>query len=35
MIVYFETIKGQTWAVVLNEQGDVVSRRLVRRREAA
>jgi hypothetical protein len=35
MIVYWETINGETWAVILDERGDVVERRLVMRRKAA
>jgi len=29
MISYYETIRGATWAVVLNEKGEVISRRQV------
>lgn len=29
MIVYFEVIAGVTWAVVLNERGDILYRRRV------
>lgn len=35
MIVYYETINGETWAVVLNEQGDVLYRMIVRERKSA
>lgn len=29
MISYYETIRGATWAIVLNEKGEVVSRQRV------
>jgi hypothetical protein len=29
MISFYETVGGKTWAVVLNEKGDVVTRRQV------
>ena len=29
MISYYETVRGATWAVVLNEKGEVVGRQRV------
>jgi hypothetical protein len=35
MIIYFETVNGVTWAVVVDEHGDVVGRHRARRQKAA
>jgi hypothetical protein len=35
VIVYYEVIKGITYAVVLNERGEVLYRQIVGRRQAA